>query len=116
MRRAVLCWCRPLLQSTIPTPTRRQPVPAPDRFSVVVANGFQGQTAARENAIQIRTAFLPRTPRSFGPARAITTSGLRPADAGITSSFEFCENGANGVSWQPAGVCAIPHRLAHLAQ
>jgi hypothetical protein len=38
-------------------------------------------------------------------------------DAGITSWFEFCENGANAVSWwQPAGVCAIPHRLAHLAQ
>jgi len=28
----------PLLQSTITTPTRRQPLPAPDRFRLVVAN------------------------------------------------------------------------------
>jgi hypothetical protein len=35
------------------------------------------------------------------------SSGLRPADAGITSSFEFCKNGANAVSWEAScrGMC-----------
>ena len=113
---------QPLIWSIVTFALLAHPVEAQNRYVGVKTcarchdTAGQGSALHRWQTSKHAEAFRAGT-RDHDVRATPGRCGYYLLDAGITSSVEFCENGANTMSWrQPAGVCAIPHRLAHLAQ